>query len=121
MSALDLAHIQGFVVRGYRLPFAGYLFLRIVDVERAGGWLAEITEEVQSAAEWSQKPESGVNLAFTFSGLATLGLPDATLAGFPEEFRQGMAARATLLGDVGESAPERWEARSAPLKCMCSR
>ncbi len=109
MSELDLARIQGFVVRGYRLPCAGYLFLRIVDVQRAGGWLAEIAEETLIAAEWSQKPEAGVNVALTFAGLRMLGLPDATLAGFPEEFRQGMAARAALLGDTGESAPEHWE------------
>jgi Dyp-type peroxidase family len=109
VSTLDLARIQGFVVRGYRLPFAGYLFLRIVDGERAGGWLAEIAEQALIAAEWSEKPESGMNVALTFSGLRTLGLPDATLAGFPEEFRQGMAARAALLGDIGESAPQNWE------------
>jgi Dyp-type peroxidase family len=109
VSLLDLARIQGFVVRGYRLPFAGYLFLGITDAERAGEWIAEIAEEVLIAAEWSQKPEAGVNVALTFSALRALGLPDATLAGFPEEFRQGMAARASLLGDTGESAPQYWE------------
>ena len=35
MTTLDLARIQGFVVRGYRLPFARYLFLRVDDVARA--------------------------------------------------------------------------------------
>ena len=35
MTELDLARIQGFVVRGYRLPFARYLFLRIDDVAAA--------------------------------------------------------------------------------------
>lgn len=109
MSALDLPRIQGFVVRGYRLRFARYLFLKIENVERAGEWIAMITEEVLTAAPWSKKPESGVNLAFTYAGLRALELPDASLAGFPEEFRQGMAARAELLGDRGESAPENWE------------
>jgi Dyp-type peroxidase family len=64
---------------------------------------------VLTAAPWSQKPDSGVNIAFSYSGLRALALPDATLAGFPEEFRQGMAARAELLGDTGDSAPENWE------------
>jgi Dyp-type peroxidase family len=109
MSVLDLDRIQGFVVRGYRLPFAGYLFLRIDDLERAAAWLAQVTPEVQTAAPWSQKPESGVNIAFSYRGLAAMGLPDASLAGFPEEFRQGMAARAPLLGDLGDSAPSNWE------------
>jgi Dyp-type peroxidase family len=109
MIALDLPRIQGFVVRGYRLPFAAYLFLQIQDVTRAAAWIAEITEDVLTASTWERKPDSGVNVAFSFSGLRALGLPDAGLAGFPEEFRQGMAARAKLLGDEGESAPENWE------------
>lgn len=109
MSLLDLAHIQGFVVRGYRLPSAAYLFLRILDPKRAGAWLVEVADQVLVAAEWSEKPESGINLAFSYAGLSTMGLPDVTLAGFPEEFQQGMAARAALLGDTGESAPENWD------------
>jgi Dyp-type peroxidase family len=109
MIPLDLPRIQGFVVRGYRLPFAGYMFLQIEDVAKAAAWIAEITEEVLTAAPWERKPDSGMNIAFSFQGLHALGLPDACLAGFPEEFRQGMAARAKLLGDDGASAPANWE------------
>jgi Dyp-type peroxidase family len=109
MTELDLPRIQGFVVRGYRLPLAGYLFLRIDDVARAATWISELSEDVLIAAPWSRKPQSGVNIAFSYSGLRTLELPDACLAGFPEEFRQGMAARADLLGDFGDSAPAGWE------------
>jgi Dyp-type peroxidase family len=109
MTSLDLPRIQGFVVRGYRLPFAAYLFLQIEDAVRAAAWIAEISEDVMTAAPWSRKPESGVNVAFSYSGLRALGVSDAGLAGFPEEFRQGMAARARLLGDEGQSAPENWE------------
>jgi Dyp-type peroxidase family len=109
MTDLDLNRIQGFVVRGYALPVAGYLFLRIDDVTRAAAWISELAEEVVTAAPWSEKPTSGVNVAFSYAGLRALGLPDACLAGFPEEFRQGMAARADLLGDTGGSAPVSWE------------
>ncbi|MDQ6745572.1 MAG: Dyp-type peroxidase [Actinomycetota bacterium] len=109
MTGLDLDRIQGFVVRGYRLPFARYMFLRIDDLAKAGTWIAEITEHVLTATPWSEKPESGVNIAFTFSGLRVLQLSDASLAGFPEAFRQGSAARAELLGDIGASAPANWE------------
>ena len=107
---LELASIQGFVVRGYRLPSAGYLFLRIDDAARARALLAETTPDVLTADPWEAKPESGINIAFTYSGLEALGVPGTSLAGFPDEFRSGMAARAELLGDVGESAPEHWEA-----------
>jgi Dyp-type peroxidase family len=110
VTDLDLDHIQGFVVRGYRLPLAGYIFLRIDDAARAAAWISEISGHVLTAAPWSQKPDSGVNIAFSYTGLAALGLPSTTLASFPEEFRDGMAARASLLGDEGGSAPTNWEA-----------
>ena len=110
MNGLDLHRIQGFVVRGYRLPLARYIFLRIDDPARAAAWISEITTDVLTAAPWSQKPDSGLNVAFSYTGLAALALPDATLASFPEEFREGMAARASVLGDEDESAPANWEA-----------
>ncbi|MEP6813707.1 MAG: Dyp-type peroxidase [Actinomycetota bacterium] len=109
MTTLDLARIQGFVVRGYRLPLAAYLFLRIDDPDGAAKWISAVAEEVVTAAPWSEKPDVGLNVAFTFAGLRALVLPDACLSAFPEEFRQGMAARADLLGDSGESAPANWE------------
>jgi deferrochelatase/peroxidase EfeB len=110
MTDLDLDRIQGFVVRGYRLPLAGYIFLRIDDPARAAAWIAEITNDVLTAAPWSAKPDSGVNIAFSHAGLSALQLPSATLASFPQEFREGMAARASVLGDEGDNAPANWEA-----------
>jgi Dyp-type peroxidase family len=110
VTALDLDRIQGFVVRGYRLPLAGYIFLRIDDPVRAARWISEMTGEVLTAAPWSVKPASGVNIAFTYAGLNALALPTSTLSSFPEEFREGMASRASLLGDEGASAPASWEA-----------
>jgi Dyp-type peroxidase family len=38
-----------------------------------------------------------------------LGVPQASLDSFAPEFQQGMAARARMLGDTGESSPEHWE------------
>ena len=37
-------------------------------------------------------------------------MPAESLATFPSEFQQGMAAHANYIGDVGESTPENWEA-----------
>jgi Dyp-type peroxidase family len=113
-ETLELGSIQGFVVRGYRLPSAGYLFLRIDEPARARALLAEVTPDVLTADPWERKPESGINVAFTYAGLAAIGVPGTSLAGFPEEFATGMAARAAVLGDVGESAPEHWEAPFGP-------
>ena len=49
-----------------------------------------------------------VTAAFTWNGLRALGLEEASLDSFPEEFKQGMAARAEMLGDDGMNAPEHW-------------
>jgi Dyp-type peroxidase family len=109
MTELDFPNIQGFVVRGYRLPAAGYMFLRIEEPARARALLGEVLPQVITAERWDVKPDSGINLALSYEGLRSLGLPEASLAGFPTEFRDGMASRAELLGDIGESAPEHWE------------
>ena len=47
------------------------------------------------------EPERWVTLAFTWNGLRALGVPEESLATFPDEFREGMAARADILGDTG--------------------
>jgi Dyp-type peroxidase family len=109
MTELDFPNIQGFVVRGYRLPAAGYVFLRIEEPARARALLGDVIDQVITAERWDVKPDSGINLALSYEGLRALRVPEASLAAFPAEFRDGMASRAGLLGDVGESAPERWE------------
>lgn len=48
------------------------------------------------------------SVAFTPAGLLAAGLGEEALAAWPEEFRQGMAARAGLLGDVRNNHPRRW-------------
>jgi Dyp-type peroxidase family len=109
MTELDLPNIQGFVVRGYRLPFAHYLLLHIGDAAGARRFVADTLDLVLTAAPWSVKPEVGVNIAFSYAGLRSLGLPNSSLSGFAEDFREGMSARAQSIGDTAGSAPEHWE------------
>jgi Dyp-type peroxidase family len=107
--ALERSDLQGNILRGYGFRHVAYLFVR-VDEEAAGRhWLGELAAQVTTAEPWSDaKPETTLNVAFTFAGLEALGAPREALAAFPEDFRQGMAARAQQLGDEGEHAPERW-------------
>ena len=53
--------------------------------------------------------DASVSVAFTYRGLEALGVPQESLDSFAPEFRQGMSARATELGDSGDSAPHNWE------------
>ena len=64
---------------------------------------------------WRRRMTGGATLpgwlgiAFTYQGLKALGVDQASLDSFPEEFREGMAARASILNDVGDNAPRNWE------------
>ena len=49
-----------------------------------------------------------MSVAFTWNGLRALGVDEASLASFPEEFKQGMVARAEILGDTGMNHPDNW-------------
>src|ERR1700682_902679 len=88
-----------------------YEFLSF-DTARGGrAWLTELLDKVQSAADAQATMDSAdrwVTLAFTWNGLRALGVPEDSLATFPDEFREGMAARADILGDTGANAPGRW-------------
>jgi Dyp-type peroxidase family len=79
----------------------------------AGGraWLSAMLGKVQSAAEARASIDAQkrwVTVAFTWNGLRALGVDEASLATFPEEFKQGMAARADILGDTGANHPDNW-------------
>jgi Dyp-type peroxidase family len=107
---LELADIQGGVLRPYRLPAGAYVFVRFDDRDRGRRWLAWLLDQVTTAVPPDVKRhEKTLNLAFSYSGLEALGLPADVLASFPDDFREGPVPRSARLGDTGESAPERWD------------
>ena len=107
---IDLADVQGDVLRGYTYPSVSYLFLKIVDPERMRALMGRMLAQVSTAESWDGgPPPTALHAAFTCAGLQALELPDDLLATFPDEFREGMAARAERLGDRGPSAPATWE------------
>jgi Dyp-type peroxidase family len=111
MTELDRHDIQGLVLRGYGMPLATYLFYRFDTSAAARRWLASMIDPMTTAAEWEATPAWCANLALTYPGLRALELPAELLAGFPEAFRQGMAARSvTKLADAVDDHPEHWEA-----------
>ena len=67
---------------------------------------------VVASAAHSDSParDTWVSASLTIHGLRALGVPKTSLESFAPQFQAGMAARAHLLGDTGESAPEHWEA-----------
>ncbi len=101
--------VQGNVLRPYGYPVSTHVFAWIGPADSGRAALAELVPQVTAGAPWVEGPPSTLNISFTYPGLAALGLPEALLASFPDAFRQGMAARASTLGDTGSSDPSQWE------------
>ena len=133
---LDLADIQGGILRDYggNYPKGRYVFIefrraqdgdapeKVREIQaQARGLIHALRARVTSALRWESKalyyqgpveaakPPVTINVAFTFHGLRALGLPIRTLQRLPDEFINGMIQRASVLGDVGRNAPERWD------------
>ena len=110
MSKLNASDIQGFVLRGYNLPVARYLFLRLEDAKRGRYLVRRLLGQITTGQRWDGgKPSVTLNIGFTFRGLERLELPLATLITFPVEFQQGMKQRAGILNDTGINAPDHWD------------
>jgi Dyp-type peroxidase family len=108
---LELDDIQSGVLRPRPAPYAAtYVLFRIDDCKAGRELMGRIRPVVASAAHpASPAGDTWVSVALSFRGLIALGVPQASLDSFPPEFQQGMAARAGILGDTGESSPEHWE------------
>jgi Dyp-type peroxidase family len=106
----ELDDVQHFLVSRTPAMAARYEFLSFREKGRGNAWLKAMLEKVGSAkAVGEDIPDSRwVSIAFTWHGLRALGLDEASLATFPEEFKIGMAARAEMLGTTGKNAPEHW-------------
>ena len=108
---LELDDIQHILVTRTPALTGRYEFLTFHDTASAQSWLTGLLEKIRSASSVRSTVESDnrwVNVAFTWEGLRALGVDEASLATFPEEFKQGMVARAEMLGDTGVNHPNCW-------------
>jgi Dyp-type peroxidase family len=110
-AVLELDDIQSGVLRPRPTPYAATYVLFRIDERKAGRELMGRLSTVVAAAAHPTSPagDAWVSASLSFQGLKALGVPQASLDSFPPQFQQGMAARAKVLGDVGESSPEHWE------------
>ena len=110
-AELELGDIQAGALMPRPNPYAGsYLALRIDDRGDGQELLRRLIPLLEPADTFDPARPVSLAVALSFAGLKALGVPEESLATFPPEFQQGMATRAAELGDVGDSAPEHWEA-----------
>ncbi len=99
---------QGNIVAPYAgMTHGATLLLRIEDRDRARGFLRRLAEAEVTREDGAPRT-STLNVGLTFEGLRRLGVPEDELEQLPQEFREGMAARAGWLGDLGPNHPSHW-------------
>ncbi|MBI5722082.1 MAG: Dyp-type peroxidase [Burkholderiales bacterium] len=107
-ATFEGADIQSGIHKPYEAVTHGcLLLLRVTNAQKARAWidaLPKATAERQAAIGetlyW--------NVAFSANGLRALGVPPSRIDRFPQEFVEGMEARAGMLGDVRTNHPEHW-------------
>ena len=116
VSPLDLADIQGNILFAYGkqgFPVGRLLLFNVSDAARGRDFVEAVRPMVTTALRWPSKvnphhaastttvakPAVALNIAFTFWGLVALKVSTRSLRGMPDEFIDGMYARAHILGD----------------------
>ena len=109
-DSLELDDIQHFLMARPPALAARYEFLTFKRAAGGRAWLAGLIDKVGTAkgVGTSILDSRWVTIGLTWNGLGALGVADAVLATFPEEFRQGMAGRADILGLTGANQPDHW-------------
>jgi Dyp-type peroxidase family len=133
-SSLGLADIQGFILRGYRMPMVRHFLLTVENPAQAHRQLGRLVSgdesdvpQITTAADWHvgfvpgprdnpadaprRKPDYCLNIGITWPGLVALEIkervPTLSFKSFCA-FIEGAAQRAELVGDTGASSPQNW-------------
>jgi deferrochelatase/peroxidase EfeB len=133
-TTLDLGDIQGFILRGYRMPMVRHFLLTVETPAEARKLLGRFVSgdesdapQITTAEDWHvgfapgpgddpadvprHKPDYCLNFGFTWPGLVALEVkdrvPTLSFKSF-DAFIVGAADRASLVGDTGASAPQNW-------------
>lgn len=111
-AAFQANNVQGGIVEGYdgepgrpNVNHGCVLLMQVTDPGAAGDFLRALKPSHHGAPPVER---TFTNIAFTAQGLQRLGLPPAAFEQFPKEFREGMEARADLLGDLRCNHPRNW-------------
>ena len=133
-SALELADIQGLILRAYRMPMVRHFVLTVRTPGQARRQLGRLVSgdesdapQITTAEDWHvgfapgprdnpndaprRKPDYCLNVGITWPGLVALEVEECVPAlSFKSfgAFVEGAAQRAEAIGDTGTSAPENW-------------
>lgn len=107
--ALEKEDIQSPILRRRPAPYVGcHVLLHFADGGQAREFLRRLVPHIISAADYASA-DTWAAIAFTYTGLQALGVPQTSLDSFPAAFREGMAARAASFEESEDSLPKHWE------------
>ena len=100
---------QAGILRAYEgvITHGCLCLLSFDDAKAAAGLLSAFNTTAEGLEPATGKPRW--NLSLSFAGLRACGVGEWLLDQLPLEFRQGMAQRAGLLGDIHGNHPQRWQ------------
>ncbi len=111
-KAVDLYNVQAGILEPHPcLAHGRIVLIGLDDAASVAAFIGhfegryEITRE---ASPYYVRGRPFVNLAFTYAGLVLAGVDRGTLDQLPQEFREGMEARAGILGDWERNHPQHW-------------
>ena len=125
MSELEREDIQGIILRGYEeMDYACLVLLQITDVDQLREWLKQTSFTNAKRKPVKFRGDRCLNIAFTRPGLDKFDETRGIFETVSRQFQEGMVGpedhglredsskstnqRQRLLGDFGESAPEKW-------------
>ena len=102
--------LQGGILTGYRATHGALLLCSFADAAAAQAFLGPLVGCGAVTTEGARRTAGDVtvNVAFTFEGLRKIGVPATELGLLPQEFQEGMEARAGVLGDLRSNHPRNW-------------
>lgn len=107
-----LADVQGGILEPYAGVTHGCLLLIAFDDPAAAEVFLDLIRApggvTTAAAAPDLQKRPTFNIGFSCQGLRAIGLPEDQIELFPQEFKEGMEARASLLGDLRGNHPRRW-------------
>lgn len=131
---LNLEDIQGFILRGYRMPLVRHFLLTVTNPAKARELLGCFVNgdesafpQMTTAKDWhvgfepgpldninetpKRKPDYCLNIGITWPGMMAMEIkervPELSFKSFAA-FQSGAAERAKLVGDTGSSDPQHW-------------
>jgi len=112
-AKMESSQIQSLVFGGLGfMPHGACLLYELPgSAEQARAFMAAIHDHIAFGDGRKLRRRAVLTVALGASALEKIGVPDECVRGFPAAFLEGMRnePRARILGDVGDSAPDRWE------------